>query len=400
MNALSATTLRGHSRILYVGPFVTMFDRFSIAPLLLPIAHDLKVSVAQVTVVATAYFLLYGAMQVVYGLISDRIGRVLLLRLTCVGAAAAGMISTFAPNLPVLIAGRAVTGCVICAIVPTSLVYVGDSFPFQIRQQAIADLLAAVGVGTAAATFGAGLLAHYLSWRIAFLLPALASLGLAYALRWLPETLTTQRPTGGALRQLAAVALRPWVVFLTLIAIPEGAAMLGFFTFLAPALETHGQNPAVAGIVTGFYGVAVLAGTQLVKRIAPLVEGYWLILGGGTALTLCYALAALFPTIAGILAASFLAGTGYAVMHSTFQTWATEVAPQARGTATALFASSAFLGAGLATAALGGLAGAGNYALLLWLGVVVTAPTIAVGALARRRFRVQPGDRDEPAAAS
>ncbi|MDQ6900568.1 MAG: MFS transporter, partial [Candidatus Dormibacteraeota bacterium] len=102
-----ATGLSGRSRILYVGPFLSMFDRFSIAPLLLPIAHDLRVTVAQVTVVATAYFLLYGAMQVVYGLISDRIGRVLLLRLTCVGAAAAGLVSAFAPNLPLLIAGRA-----------------------------------------------------------------------------------------------------------------------------------------------------------------------------------------------------------------------------------------------------------------------------------------------------
>ncbi|MGI8564091.1 MAG: MFS transporter [Candidatus Dormibacter sp.] len=389
-----ATRLSGHSRILYLGPFLSMFDRFSIAPLLLPIAHDLRVTVAQVTVVATAYFLLYGAMQVVYGLISDRIGRVLLLRLTCVGAALAGLVSAFAPNLPVLIAGRALTGCVICAIIPTSVVYVADSFPFEVRQRAIADLLAAVGLGTAAATFSAGLLAHYLSWRVAFLLPALAALGLAYALRWLPETLSRQPTRESAIRQLAGLARRPWLVFLTLFAVPEGAAMLGFFTFLAPTLEAHGQNPAVAGIVTGFYGIAVLAGTQVVKRIAPVVGAHWLIVSGGAALTLCYAVAALSPTVPGILGASFLAGTGYAVMHSTFQTWATEVAPQARGIGTALFVSAVFLGGGLATAGVGGLAGAGNYALLFWWGVAVTAPTVAVGAVARRRFRGQPADSD------
>ena len=382
---MTAVRLGGRARLLYAGTFAMFFDRFSIAPMLIPIARDLHVPLAAVASVATVYFVLYGAMQIVYGMISDRIGRVRLMRIACVGAAAAGTVSAVAPNLPVLVAGRAATAGTICALFPSALTYIADTFPFQVRQRAVADLLIWVALGTSMATLGAGLLATYVSWRGAFLLPAVAMLGLAYALRWLPESLAVAA-AGSPLDQLRRAALRPWVVFLVVLALPEGACILGFLTFLAPALEAHGASAAIAGLVTGIYGIAVLAGTQVVRRMAVGVRPWALIAGGGACLAACFAIAALRQTVPTILAASALAGLAYATMHSTFQTWATEMAPELRGTATALFATGAFLGAALSTAALAGLAEAGRYAALFWIAVLVTVPTMSIGAVARRRF--------------
>lgn len=381
----AAPRLGGRTRLLYLGPFITMFDRFAIAPLLLPIARDFHEPLAAVAGVATFYFLLYGVMQVVYGVLSDRIGRVRLMRLACLGVFAAGLVSTLAPTLPVLIAGRALTGAIICSIVPTSFVYVGDTFPFRVRQQVIADLLVAVALGSAAATFGAGLIAQYLSWRLAFVVPAVLALVLAFALRWLPESLA-EPATAGPLRRLRALRDRRWLLFLIPVALVEGAAMLGFFTFLAPALEAHGTSAGTAGAVVGFYGVAVLAGTQVVKRLSGLVPPHGLILIGGGCLVVGFVLAALDQGVAAILVASALCGAAYAVMHSTFQTWSTEIAPEARGTAVALFATSAFLGAGLGTAALAGLAGAHQFSRLFWVAAAISAPVTAVGAAGRWRF--------------
>ncbi len=364
---MTAVRLGGRARLLYAGTFAMFFDRFSIAPMLIPIARDLHVPLAAVASVATVYFVLYGAMQIVYGMISDRIGRVRLMRIACVGAAAAGTVSAVAPNLPVLVAGRAATAGTICALFPSALTYIADTFPFQVRQRAVADLLIWVALGTSMATLGAGLLATYVSWRGAFLLPAVAA-------------------AGSPLDQLRRAALRPWVVFLVVLALPEGACILGFLTFLAPALEAHGASAAIAGLVTGIYGIAVLAGTQVVRRMAVGVRPWALIAGGGACLAACFAIAALRQTVPTILAASALAGLAYATMHSTFQTWATEMAPELRGTATALFATGAFLGAALSTAALAGLAEAGRYAALFWIAVLVTVPTMSIGAVARRRF--------------
>ncbi len=46
-------------------------------------------------------------------------------------------------------------------------------------------------------------------------------------------------------------------------------------------------------------------------------------------------------------------GLGFYMMHSTFQTQATELAPQARGTAVSLFAFNLFIGQGIGAAAFG-----------------------------------------------
>lgn len=50
------------------------------------------------------------------------------------------------------------------------------------------------------------------------------------------------------------------------------------------------------------------------------------------------------------LAAVLVAG-GFAFMHSTLQTWATEVVPEARATVISLFAGALFAGSGVATVA-------------------------------------------------
>jgi predicted MFS family arabinose efflux permease len=380
-----AARLAGPARLLQAAAFVMFFDRFSIAPMLIPIAQDLRVPLSSVAAVATVYFFLYGAMQLVCGMLSDRVGRVRLMRAGCLGAAAAGLVSATAPNLAVLLAGRAATAAFICALFPSALTYIADRFPFEVRQRAVADLLTAVALGTASATFSAGLIAGYATWRLAFLLPALAALVLAWALGRLPESLPAPA-RGSPLGQLRSAALRPWMAFLFVLALPEGAAILGFLTYLTPALEAHGAAPAVAGLTTGTYGLAVLAGIRLVRRLAAGVRPWVLIAGGGICLTLCFALAALAPAAPAILVASLLAGLAYATMHSTFQTWATEVAPDLRATGTSLFATAAFAGAASATAAAAGLAGAGRYAELFWIAAAVTVPTMAVGAAARRRF--------------
>lgn len=377
--------LGGRARMLYVGTFAMFFDRFAIAPMLLPIAHDLHAPLSAVAAAATGYFVMYGAMQVLYGLLSDRLGRVRLMRIACAGAALAGVTSAAAPDLLVLIAARAATGAMVCCLFPSSLAYIADTFPFRVRQRVVADLLAAVAVGTAVATLGAGLLAHFTSWRLGFLLPALVLLAMSCALRWLPESLpapSTVRP----LEQLRQVAGRPWVLFLFAVALPEGAAILGFLTFLPPALEANGVSPATAGVVVASYGIAALLGTRIVKQLATRVPPHLLIAMGGTCLLLCFVSAAIRQSVPHILAASVLAGLAYAIMHSTFHTWATEVAPDSRGTATALFGTGAFLGAGLGAAALAGLAGEERYTELFWIAAGVTAPTMALGAIGRRRF--------------
>jgi predicted MFS family arabinose efflux permease len=378
---------RGGLRLLQLAAFFSSFDRFVVAPMLVTIAAALGASLAEVAATASLYYLLYGGMQPVWGMLSDRLGRVRVMRLTLFGAAVAGVLSAAAPNLAVLVAARALAGGLFAAVVPASLVYVGDTVGMDSRQKALADLMAASAVGTALATVVGGLAAYLDAWRLAFAAPALAGVALAVLLARLPE------PKGfdaegreGPLVQIGRVLGRPWAMVVVGIALVEGAVILGCLTFLAPSLESVGFSPAVAGLVVGLYGLAVLGWTQAVKLVANRLGAWALIFIGGGMLALGCASAAGGQSLASVSAAAVLIGGGFAFMHSTLQTWATEVVPEARATVVSLFAAALFAGSGVSTTVAAPLAEAGSFDLLFALAAVVAIPLALFAGLARRRY--------------
>ena len=374
-------------RPLYVGSFIAYADRFAIPPLLVAISRDLGEPLAAVTAVATIYFLFYAAMQPVYGLLSDRFGRVRVMRTALVGMAVANTAAAAAPDLRALVAAKAIAAVFAASLLPTSLVYVGDRVAFAARQHVIANLLAAGAAGTALATASAGLLASFLSWRAAFAILALIALLLTIAMTHLPESLSRER-RAGPVTQIRRVLSRRWALFVVVLALAEGATMVGFITFLAPALQAHGESAALAGLVVAAYGVAVFAGMQLLKRVIRVTgaPAEALIGSGGTLLLVAYLTAAADQGPVGILIASVVIGLGYCFLHSTLQRWATEVAPEARGTATSLFVTAVFVGAAIGTAAVSGLADEQRYTLVFLVAGAISVPVAVVGAVARARY--------------
>jgi len=124
-----------------------MADRFAVAPLLIPIAASFHVSLAAVSGAASLYYLAYGLMPPLYGVLSDRFGRVRVIRAALVGTALADALSALSPNLTALLIARFVTGGIACGVFPTTLVYLGDRFPFKVRQHAITNVLVFVALG-------------------------------------------------------------------------------------------------------------------------------------------------------------------------------------------------------------------------------------------------------------
>ncbi|MDP8901824.1 MAG: MFS transporter, partial [Actinomycetota bacterium] len=93
--------LEGRLRLLRAAAFLSTFDRFAVGPMLVTIAADLRVSLEEVALVASLYYLLYGAMQPVWGMLSDKLGRVGVMRLALMAALVPGLLSALAPNLAV-----------------------------------------------------------------------------------------------------------------------------------------------------------------------------------------------------------------------------------------------------------------------------------------------------------
>ncbi|GAA1617581.1 MFS transporter [Brevibacterium sanguinis] len=364
--------------------FVSSFDRFAISPLLVLVAADLGVTLAQALAVASAYYLAYGVSQPLWGMLSDRIGRIRLMRASLIAAALVGIVAALAPTLTVLIIARTLGGAFYGAIVPTSLTYVGDTVDERHRQPALADLMAAIAVGTAVATALAGIIADLLDWRVVFaitsVLAILSVLGLARA----PEA--PQAPRAGMLTTIGMALGNRWVLVVIALVFVEGAVVLGVLTLLAPALQSLGIGAAIAGLATAAYGVGVILTSRLIRLLAPRLAMPLLMAIGGTAATVGFAVLALHLSIVTVIIAALLLGTTWSFLHSSLQTWSTTVLPQARGTVVSLFAGFLFAGSAFGAWAGGYLGEHGEWTLLFTLTAGIALALTAVVVIARRTY--------------
>lgn len=381
---------RSRLRLLQLSALTSTCDRFALAPLLVVIGLDLGASLAAVAGVASAYFLAYGLMQPVWGMVSDRIGRVRVMRLALLGATIGGIGSALAPNLAVLGVTRVIAGGCFAALIPSTLVYVGDMWPESVRQRPLSDVLAATAVGTAAAAVGAGLMADVLGWRSVPALTGIAGAVLWFALKRLPEP---ERPpmTTGAAGSLGRVFRSRWGLLVLAIVFAEGFVVLGGLTFLAPAVQSMGFSAFVAGIVAAAFGVGALAATRIVRVLVGRLSPTMLAGIGGLLLVAGWVVPAIAVGIVTIAVAGLLLGGSWAFLHSTMQAWATEVVPGARASMVALFAAFLFLGSAAGTAAAAPLAEAGSFGTVFALAALGAVPVAVVAMFGRRGYARRAG---------
>ncbi|MDQ1484115.1 MAG: hypothetical protein QOF35_2191 [Actinomycetota bacterium] len=385
------TTRFAPLRLLQLTAFVSTLDRFAMPPMLIAIARDLDVPLTQIVQAAGAYFLAYGLMQPVWGMVSDRFGLVRTMRLTLVLAAVMTTAAAMTVTPVALGIARGLAGACFAAAIPASLIYIGDTVPALRRQRDITDLMVGVALGTAVASAGAGFVAQVLSWRVAFVVTGLAALVLAAALRHLAEP-PLSRANRHLLAPLVQVARsRPARLVLAL-AFVEGVVLLGTLTILPPAVEAAGAGAALAGGVTAVYGVAVLGFARVVGSLSHRLHTSRLIAIGACAALAACSVAAISQSPGMAVLVAILLGLGWAAMHSSLQTWATEVLPAARATVVSLFAGSLFIGSAVAALVIAGPAEANRYGEVFAWAAALIIPLGTLATWGRARWRRPEGD--------
>jgi len=190
--------------------------------------------------------------------------------------------------------------------------------------------------------------------------------------------------------QMVSVVTPNHVHFDVALAFVEGAVLLGVLTLLPAAVEAAGAGAALAGAVTGVYGVAVVIFARLVGSLSRRLPTSRLIaLGASSALAGC-ALAAVSRSAGVAVGVAILLGLAWAAMHSSLQTWATELLPTARATVVSLFAGSLFIGSAVAAVVVAGLAEANRYAVIFAGAALLTIPLGLIATRGRARWR-RPG---------
>jgi predicted MFS family arabinose efflux permease len=252
-------------------------------------------------------------------------------------------------DLDQLVVARILTAVSSAAIVPLALAWVGDQVPYAQRQETLARVGLGTMLGITAGQWLGGLITDNLGWRWAFV--AISALFASVAvLLWREEkqvAAASPPPPAGAsfVQQTAEVFRTTWARKVLLIALLEGATVFGLLTITAAHLHhTHGLSLSMAGGTSALFG---LGGVLFMATARPTIQRLGevnMARTGGALLVLSFGVIAFSPWWALAIPACFFTGYGFAMFHNTLQAKATQMAPQARGTAVTLFASGLFLG--------------------------------------------------------
>jgi predicted MFS family arabinose efflux permease len=324
---------------------------------LLPrLSLDFGVGIAKASAVITAFTVAYGAMQILFGPLGDRYGK---LRVIAVAGAAASLATLgcfLSQSFEALVIARLIAGAFCGAIIPLSMAWIGDVVPYQDRQPVLARFLVGQVLGIAGGITAGGFAAGEANWRWPFAAIALW-LGVSAALLFrasLADPAHAGRATAGFFRNLVEVVRVPWARVVLGTVFAEGCVVFGALAFIPTHLHlVRGfdlPSAALAVVAFSLGGVffAIFA-SHVVRRLGEV----GLATAGAIFLALGLSAIALSTTRGFAGVSCLVAGLGFYMLHNTLQTNATQMAPERRGAAMALFASCLFLGqsTGIALAA-------------------------------------------------
>jgi predicted MFS family arabinose efflux permease len=401
-------------RLLGLAAFASMAAMRWCDALLPVLAAEFGRSTGQAAQVVYAFALAYGAMQLVYGPLGDRLGKFRVVSWAALACTLGALACALAPGLGWLTAARVLNGAAAAGIIPLAMAWIGDHVPWERRQAVLARLLGNVVIGMIAGQWLAGTFADTLGWRSGFVVVALLFAAAGVAMRLTLREVARLAPAGAAaataessLERMRQVLASTHARRILAVTAAEGACAFSAMAFAPSHLHGRfGLAVSAAGAVLALYGVGGLLYSRSVPWLLARMSPPAMARTGGVLAGLAWLLFALAPAWAWTLPLALLSGLGFYMIHNTLQMQATQMVPAQRGTAVSLFACALFLGQSAGTgvvswmvdrlstgAALGGC-GVG----LAVVGVVVGRTALAVGGEAARgqvmagRTERSPGD--------
>jgi predicted MFS family arabinose efflux permease len=266
-----------------------------------------------------------------------------------------------ADSLPALGTLRFVSGITSSAIIPLAMAFIGDVVPYEQRQATLARFLFGQILGSVFGQIAGGVLGEFLHWRAIFLVLAalyvVAALVIWHEFRGgagLDRRDPVDLSPGALLRRYAGLLSRGRVRMVLSVVFVEAVLFYGGFSFFGAYLhEVYALNYAEIGGLLAFFGVGGLVYALAARRLIPVLGERGFAVAGGVMLLAAFVLATVCGPGPGFALVATLSGLGFYVLHTTLQTNATQMAPEARGSAVAIFASCLFLGTSVGVA-LGG----------------------------------------------
>lgn len=348
----AAQAERNSLRMMGLAGFTSMASMRLCDPMLLVLGQEFSVTTGEASRVVSAFAVAYGVLQLFYGPLGDRFGKLRVISLAVMACAVFSAITSMASDLSVLVFMRGLMGAAAAGIIPLSMAWIGDQVAYDRRQETLAKLMGYTVSGMMVGLWFGGFAAEHLGWRNAFLaLSALFATAAFLLWRKLRSTAAAHHASGTSsffdyfarTFLMLRVARVRQVLAVTAI---EGALVFGAMAFIPTHLhQQFDMGVVLAGSVMMLYGVGGLLYSQMARRWLGWLGGERGLVKAGVACVVLglSTLGWASQPVWGMLAC-FSTGFGFYMLHNTLQVQATQMAPASRGTAVTLFACLLFFG--------------------------------------------------------
>ncbi len=350
MSLLTPGDERLYLRLLGLAGFASMASMRIGDPMLVVLGEEFQVSTGEASGVVSVFAVVYGVMQLFYGPLGERFGKLRVVSLAVAACALFSSITALSINLPMLLVMRGFMGAAAAGIIPLSMAWVGDQVPYERRQETLAKLMSATVIGMMVGLWFGGFAADTLGWRSAFVLLAVM-FAVAAVLLWRAQQKTPARAPGQApslidsFRLTGQLWVMPRVRWVLGVTATEGALVFGALAFMPTHLhQQYGLSVVASGSVMMLYGVGGLLYSQMARRWLAWWGERGLVRTGAALVVVGLSVLAWGSAVWLGMMACLMTGLGFYMLHNTLQVHATQMAPAARGTAVTLFASSLFFG--------------------------------------------------------
>ncbi|MFD1802747.1 Bcr/CflA family efflux MFS transporter [Mixta tenebrionis] len=273
-------------------------------PALPALAADLQTPTATAQLSLTAGLLGLGAGQLIFGPLSDKMGRMRPLALSLVLLFIASVGCALAQNINQLLLARLLAGLAGAGGAVLSRAIARDMYSGHDLTRFFAMLMLVNGLAPIAAPVLGGALMAFLDWRGLFIVLALVALLLLVMTRCkLTETLpAAQRSQGSVLSAWAAlgqvITHRPFMGF----CLTQGFMMAGMFAYIGASpfvlQQIYHLSPQAFSFCFAVNGLGLIIASQASARLCPL-WGEYRVLKGGLALAFIAAGTLLLAGFAG-----------------------------------------------------------------------------------------------------
>lgn len=334
------------------------------------ISQDFWLEIHQAGIIATAYFLCFGASTLFAGPLADRYGKTEIIILSVIFFTSSMILSSLATGLKSLVFFRALSGIFAAPVLPVSNALISDIFVQRERQLALGIFQSICMIGQCLCMLVGGILIIFLGWRSMYALIAICAFLSLFMLFPVKKKLVSRKN-----KDLSIIANYKTIFQVPanrqtyLVILVQGGLILGLISYLGAYIKSVvNLNFFLTGLIISSFGVTTL----LFSGVGSKLAGKWgqkkVILTGlffgmlANIILFCWGKFILFIAMAPV----FL-GLTFIFSHVTLLSIVSEFSIKARGSALAIVAGCFIAGGGIGAAVGGYVIGSFGYQTLFLL---------------------------------